>query len=91
MLTLQYILHVIGDLWLPKLLKQAGQKIQVISTASDKCIRSIIYSNIHTGYIKLLYILLDHIQTSKVSIIRKLSMEYACLACALWPVEVLEK
>lgn len=107
------------ELWLPKLFKQTGVKIQVIASSADKAIRLIIhsfspsssavYSNNNndkdnggintaassagtaTGYPKLFAMILEQLITSKTAAIRKCVAEYACLACALWTLECIEK
>ena len=109
------LFYYLLELWLPKLFKQTGVKIQVIASSADKAIRLIIhfspysssvYSNNNdnhkgntntttsstgTGYPKLFTMILEQLTTSKTAAIRKCVAEYACLACALWPLECIEK
>lgn len=82
-----------GDIWLPKLLRQAALKVQVVNVAADKCIRICIAASrsIVGGYPRLLALFLDQLTTSKVPVVRRFTLEYACLACAIWPVESLDK
>ncbi len=83
--------HCLLDLWLPKILKQTGQKIQVISSNADKCIRVTISANCTCGYPKLFSIVLDSLNNCKVASIRRCCVEYSCLACVLWPLDVIER
>lgn len=71
-------------------MKQAIVKIQVMSSASDRCIR-IILTAFTNGYSKLLTLLLNEFCVSRVVAIRKCSFEYVCLACSIWKTEGIEK
>ena len=80
---------VIAELLLPVLMKQVVVKIQVMSSAADRCIRIIIKSAVQ-GFPRLLSQFLENC-SSKTPTLRKSSYEYLCLAVALWKIEVLEK
>ena len=80
---------VMAELLLPVLMKQVVVKIQVMSSAADRCIRIIIKSAVQ-GFPRLLSQFLENC-SSKTPTLRKSSYEYLCLAVALWKIEVLEK
>ena len=80
---------LIAELLLPVLMKQVVVKIQVMSSAADRCIRIIIKSALQ-GFPRIITQFLENC-SSKTPALRKCSYEYLCLAVALWKVEILEK
>lgn len=80
---------LIAELLLPVLMKQVVVKIQVMSSAADRCIRIIIKSALQ-GFPRIITQFLDNC-ISKTPTLRKCSYEYLCLAAALWKIEILEK
>ena len=78
-----------ADLWLPSLLKQVVLKIQVMSSAADRCVR-VILSTSPIGYPRIMQLIIEQC-AAKNPLLRKYSFEYICIICAMWRMDVLEK
>lgn len=81
---------LLAEIWLPIIIKQLQVKIQIISTSADNAIRVIIASA-PLGYGKLIPIIVENILNSKSAPLRKFCLEYLCMICSLWSMDVLEK
>jgi hypothetical protein len=77
----------LAELWWPHLARVVVVKIQVISSAADKCMRALIGS---CADYRLLGLIAEPC-TGKSAPLRKLCLEYLALACAVWKVELMEK
>ena len=73
----------LAELWIPPLLKLLQIKIQVILSAADRCVRTIMISGAPNGYFRVLQILLENL-SSKSGTIRKYCFEYITLAAISW-------
>lgn len=78
------------DLLLPPLMKQVAVKIAVISSAADRCLRILIDSLSDGGSHRILQLFIDQ-YSSKNPILRRNSIEYVCLICALWTRDAVER
>ena len=78
------------ELLLPSLMKQVAVKIAVMSSAADRCIRVVIDSLGNGGSHRLLQLFIDQ-YSSRSPIVRRSSLDYMCLSCALWARETVER
>jgi hypothetical protein len=76
------------QLWI-HLVRIVVVKIQVISSAADKCIRVIVASCPEPRLLSL--IVEGCTNKAKTPALRKLCLEYLSLACASWRIEVIER
>lgn len=81
--------HILSEYLVPAIIKQVAVKIQVISVSADYSIRTIIASTTY-GYTKLIAIFSEQCN-GKNAILRKHSVEYLCLVCALWSHDALDR
>lgn len=82
---------IMAELLVPSLMKQACVKTQIMATAADRCLRTIV-SSCSNGYPKILPLFFDCISNKNaMPATRRIAAEYICLASALWPLEILEK
>jgi hypothetical protein len=74
----------LAKLFIASLIKILTQKIYVITSAADRCLRIVMSSPIMSHYPKVVDILIETISTSKNAEQRKKSFEYLTLAMAIW-------
>lgn len=77
----------LAEVWWMHLVRVVVVKIQVISSSADKCIRVLVASCPDQ---RLLVQIMESC-TAKAPPLRKLGLEYLCLACAAWKSEAIEK
>ncbi|KAJ1432984.1 clasp N terminal-domain-containing protein [Ochromonadaceae sp. CCMP2298] len=75
------------EFWWPCLLKVAVLKTQVVASAADKCLRCLVSCCPDS---RLLSLILDGC-AGKSAPLRRLSLQYMCLACACWRPDILER
>mmetsp|Transcript_248 Transcript_248/g.445 ORF Transcript_248/g.445 Transcript_248/m.445 type:complete len:1648 (-) Transcript_248:185-5128(-) len=73
----------LAELWIPSLLKVLTVKIQVISSAVDRCLRIIIAAGVPVGFSRVIPLLIESF-SSKNPISRKYCFEYLTLAASIW-------
>lgn len=70
-----------------KLVKLVVIKIQLLSSAANRCLRVLTVSCEDSRFLN---VMLDSTK-SKSPLVRRLTMEFCCLACATWKTDVLER
>ena len=74
----------VARLFIQSLLKVLTQKIYVVASAADRCLRIVTSSPIQSHYPKVIDIFTDTILTSKNVDQKKNSIEYLTMAMAIW-------
>jgi hypothetical protein len=77
----------LAELFWPQLVRVVVVKIQVISSAADKCLRVLVASCADTRLLGLI----AEACTGKSPQLRKLALEYLSLACVCWKPEMIER
>lgn len=77
----------LAEAWWPQLARVVVVKIQVISSAADKCLRVLVAS---CGDHRLLGQIAEAC-TGKSPPLRKLALEYLSLACVCWKPEIIDR
>ena len=85
--TLRQQFSPLAEVWWLHLIRVVVVKIQVISSSADKCIRVIVATCMDQ---RLLLQIIESC-TAKAPPLRKLGLEYLCLACSAWKPEAIEK
>eukprot|EP01034_Spumella_vulgaris_P026937 gene26937-33588_t len=76
-----------AESFMSTLMKVCTVKIAVMSSAADRCVRILVALCVEN---RLLTSLLESC-TAKAAVVRKLSLEYLSIACALWRYDFLER
>jgi len=72
-------------------MKQACLKIQIMASAADRCIRTIVTSS-SAGFPRILPLFYEVISNKNaMASTRRIATEYLCLATSLWPNDILDK